>query len=324
MKAVLCKSLDGPGALEIDELPEPVPGQGEVAIRVSAVALNFFDTLIVRGKYQTRPELPFSPGGEVAGKIVRIGPGVQGLNLGQRVAACPGYGGCREEIVVAAENVLPLPDGIPDEIAAAITVAYGTAIHGLEDRGHIKPGQTVLVLGATGGAGLAAVEVAARLGAHVAAAGTSDEKLKICAERGAETLLNLTGIDVKETVRALAGGKGPDIIYDCIGGSYAEPALRSIAWGGRYLVVGFAAGEIPKIPLNLLLLKGCELVGVFWGRYVRSDPAAFRGQMARLMDWCAKGEIKPHIDHVFPLAQTAEAIRMLEDRKIKGKVIIKL
>jgi NADPH2:quinone reductase len=323
MKAVLCKSLDGPDALEIGELPEPVPGEGEVAIRVSAAALNFFDTLIVRGKYQTRPDLPFSPGGEVAGKIVRVGPGVQGLSTGQRVAACPGYGGCREKIVIAADNVLPLPDGISDETAAAITVAYGTAIHGLEDRGHIKPGQTVLVLGATGGAGLAAVEVAARLGANVVAAGTSDDKLKICAERGAKTLLNLTSIDVKEAVRALAGGKGPDIIYDCIGGPYAEPALRSIAWGGRYLVVGFAAGEIPKIPLNLLLLKGCELVGVFWGRYVRSDPAAFRGQMARLMDWCAKGEIRPHIDHVFPLEQTAAAIRMIENRKIKGKVIIK-
>jgi NADPH2:quinone reductase len=323
MKAVLCKSLDGPDALEIGELPEPIPGEGEVAIRVSAAALNFFDTLIVRGKYQTRPELPFSPGGEVAGKIVRIGPGVQGLSAGQRVMACPGYGGCREEIVIAAGNTIPLPDGISDETAAAITVAYGTALHGLEDRGHIKPGQTVLVLGATGGAGLAAVEVAARLGAEAVAAGTSDEKLKICAERGAKALLNLTGIDVKEAVRALAGGKGPDIIYDCIGGPYAEPALRSIAWGGRYLVVGFAAGEIPKIPLNLLLLKGCELVGVFWGRYVRSDPAAFRGQMARLMDWCVKGEIKPHIDHVFPLAQTAEAIRMIENRKIKGKVIIK-
>jgi NADPH2:quinone reductase len=323
MKAVLCKSLDGPDALEIGELPEPMPGEGEVAVRVSAAALNFFDTLIVRGKYQTRPDLPFSPGGEVAGKIVRIGPGVQGLSVGQRVAAYPGYGGCREEIVIAAGSVLPLPEGISDEVAAAITVAYGTALHGLEDRGHIKPRQTVLVLGATGGAGLAAVEVAARLGADVVAAGTSDEKLKICAERGAKALLNLTSTDVKEAVRALAGGKGPDIIYDCIGGPYAEPALRSIAWGGRYLVVGFAAGEIPKIPLNLLLLKGCELVGVFWGRYVKSDPAAFRGQMARLMDWCAKGEIWPHIDHVFPLAQTAEALHMIEDRKIKGKVLIK-
>src|SRR5215475_10552634 len=220
MKAVLCKSLGGPDALEIGELPEPIPGEGEVAIRVSAAALNFFDTLIVRGKYQTRPELPFSPGGELAGTIVRIGPGVQGFSTGQRVAACPGYGGCREEIVIPAANVLPLPDGISDEIAAAITVAYGTAIHGLEDRGHVKPGQTVLVLGATGGAGLAAVEVAARLGAGVVAAGTSDEKLKICAERGAKALLNLMGTDVKEAVRALAGGKGPDIIFDCIGGPY--------------------------------------------------------------------------------------------------------
>ncbi len=323
MKAVLCRTLNGPDALEIGELPDPVPGEGEVAIAVSAVALNFFDTLIVRGKYQTKPELPFSPGGEIAGRITRIGPGVTGLAIGQRVAAYPGYNGCREQIVAPAAEVLPLPDGISDEVAAAIPVAYGTALHGLEDRGLVEPGATVLVLGATGGTGLAAVEVARQLGAHVVAAGTSDEKLKICAERGAQSLLNLTAGDVKDAVRALNGGKGPNVIFDCIGGSYAEPALRSIAWGGRYLVVGFAAGEIPKIPLNLVLLKGCELVGVFWGRHAKMDRAIFREQMARLMNWAAKGEIRPHIDHVFPLEKTAEALRLIENRKIKGKFIVK-
>jgi NADPH:quinone reductase len=323
MKAVLCKSLDGPDALEIGDLPEAVPGEGDVAIRVSAVSLNFFDTLMVRGKYQNRPELPFSPGGEIAGTICRIGPGVEGLSIGQRVLAYTGYNGCREEAVASAASVIPYPEGVSDEAAAAIPIVYGTALHGLEDRGHVKPGQTVLVLGATGGAGLAAVEVALRLGAEVVAAGSSDEKLKVCTERGATQLLNLTGADVKAAVRSLNGGDGPDVIYDCIGGPYAEPALRSIAWAGRYLVVGFAAGEIPKIPLNLLLLKGCELVGVNWGRHARLNPSAFRNQMERLGAWCAAGDIRPHIDHVLPLERTAEALRMMESRQIKGKVIIK-
>ncbi len=282
MKAVLCKSLDGPDALEISELPAPVPGEGEVAVRVSAVSLNFFDTLMLHGKYQNRPELPFSPGGEVAGTVAATGPGVEGLSIGQRVLAYTGYNGCREEVLVPSGAVIPLPDGISDEAAAAIPITYGTALHGLEDRGRLKPGETALILGATGGAGLAAVEVALRLGAAVVAAGTSDEKLKLCEERGAQQLLNLTGLDVKEAVRGLKDGNGPDIIFDCIGGPYAEPALRGMDWGGRYLVVGFAAGEIPKIALNLVMLKGCELIGVFWGRHVKRNPGVFADQMARL------------------------------------------
>lgn len=324
MKALLCKSLDGPDALEIGDIPQAEPGPGQVSIRVSAVSLNFFDTLMVRGKYQNRPELPFSPGGEVAGTITRIGEGAAGFSIGQRVLGYIGFNGCREEVIVAAGDVIPLPDGISDEAAASIPIAYGTALHGLRDRGHVDPGQTVLILGATGGTGLAAVEVALQLGAEVVAAGSSDEKLKICAERGAQQLLNLTNIDVKDAVRALNGGKGPDVIYDCIGSSYAEPSLRSIAWGGRYLVIGFAAGDIPKIPLNLILLKGCDLVGVFWGRHVKQEPAAFHEQMTTLVDWCAKGKIRPHIDHSFPLEQTAEALKMMEKRQIKGKVVIKL
>jgi NADPH:quinone reductase len=323
MKAVLCKSLDGPDALEVCEMAEPAPGEGEVAILVSAVSLNFFDTLMLHGKYQNRPELPFSPGGEVAGTVIAVGAGVAGLRAGQRVLAHIGYNGCREVVIAPLEAVVALPDGIADEAAAAIPIAYGTALHGLEDRGRLKAGETVLILGATGGAGLAAVEVALRLGANVIAAGTSDEKLKLCEERGAHQLLNLTGIDVKETVRALNGGAGPDIVFDCIGGPYAEPALRGMDWGGRYLVIGFAAGEIPKIALNLVMLKGSEVIGVFWGRHAKRNRGAFEAQMARLVDWCARGEIRPHIDHVFPLEQTAEAIRMIEKRRIKGKVVIK-
>jgi NADPH:quinone reductase len=323
MKAVLCKSLDGPDALEVAELPSAEPGAGEVAIEVSAVALNHFDTLIVRGKYQTKPELPFSPGGEVVGIVAQLGAGVEGLAVGERVLAYIGYNGCREQVVAPAARVLPLPEGVSDEAAVSLPIAYGTALHGLEDRGHVRPGQTVLVLGATGGAGLAAVEVAACLGARVVAAGTSDEKLKLCAERGASELLNLTGADVKVAVRALNGGKGPDVIYDCIGGDYAEPALRGIAWEGRYLVIGFAAGGIPKIPLNLLLLKGCEIAGVYWGRHVARNLPRFREQMARLIRWCAEGKLRPHVDRVFPLAETADALRAMEARRIKGKVIVK-
>jgi NADPH2:quinone reductase len=323
MKAVLCKSFAGPDALEIGDLPEAKPGEGEVAIRVSAVALNFFDTLIVRGKYQTKPEFPFSPGGELTGIVTEVGAGVAGLSAGQRVLAYLSYNGCREVAIADASRVIPLPEGISDEAAASLPIAYGTALHGLEDRGRVRPGQTVLVLGATGGAGLAAVEVGACLGAKVVAAGASDEKLKVCAEHGAARLMNLTGVDVKEAVRALNGGKGPDVIYDCIGGPYAEPALRGIAWEGRYLVVGFAAGDIPKIPLNLVLLKGCDIAGVFWGRHVSLDLSAFREQMARLVRWCAEGKIRPHIDRVFPLRETAEALRAMEARQIKGKVIVK-
>lgn len=323
MKAVLCKSLDGPDAIEVAEIPASDPGIGEVAIGVSTVALNHFDTLITRGKYQTRPDLPFSPGGELVGTIVKIGEAVEGFSIGQRVMAYIGYNGCREVAIAPARRVIALPDGISDEAAAALPIAYGTALHGLEDRGHLWPGQTVLVLGASGGTGLAAVEIASCLNAVVVAAGTSDEKLKICKERGAAELLNLTNINVKEAVRSLNGGKGPDIVYDCIGGPYAEPAIRGIGWGGRYLVIGFAAGEIPKIPLNLVLLKGCEITGVFFGRHVEANLPGFRDQMNKLVQWCIEGKLKPHIDRVFSFNEVADALRAMEGRRIKGKVVVK-
>jgi NADPH2:quinone reductase len=323
MKAVLCKSLEGPDALEMADLPDAIPGPGEVAIQVTAVALNFFDTLITRGKYQTKPALPFSPGGEVVGRVIATGPGVEDFAEGERVLAYVGYGGCREQAIAPAARTVVVPDGIADEEAASIPIAYGTALHGLEDRGQVREGDAVLVLGATGGAGLAAVEVAAALGAEVIAAGTSDEKLKLCADRGAAHLLNLNGADVKEAVRALRGGKGPDVIYDCIGGPYAEPALRGIAWGGRYLVIGFAAGDIPKIPLNLVLLKGCDVRGVLFGRHIDTDPAAFCVQMGKLLDWCAEGKIRPHIDRIFSLDETKDAIKALDARTIKGKFVVK-
>jgi NADPH2:quinone reductase len=324
MKALLCKALDGPDALEITELPSPEAAPGQVTIKVEAVALNFFDSLMVRGKYQHRPPLPFSPGGEVAGVVQAVGPGVTALTPGNRVFAYVKYNGCREEITVDAKDVTRIPDGLSTDIAATIPIAYGTALHGLEDRGQVKAGETVLVLGATGGAGLAAIEVALKLGARVVAAGTSDDKLQICKERGAHETINLSAVtDLKDHLRKMTGDSGIEVIYDCIGGPYAEPALRNCAWEGRYLVIGFAAGDIPKIPLNLLLLKGCALVGVFWGRHVERDPHAFTKQMARLAEWAAEGAIRPHIDHVFPLEETAKAIRMIEKREIKGKVVIR-
>ncbi len=324
MKALLCKTLDGPDALVIEDIDAPVAKSGEVVVHVSAVALNFFDTLITRGKYQQKPPLPFSPGGEVAGVIASLGAGVDGLAVGQRVLAYVGYNGCREEIAVPAAAVIPLPDGVSDEAAAALPIAYGTALHALQDRARVKAGETVLVLGATGGTGLAAVEIAVEMGARVIAAGTSDEKLKVCTERGAHHVLNLKGIDLRAALKDLSREKGVDVIYDCIGDVYAEPALRSMAWGGRYLVIGFAAGDIPKIPLNLVLLKGCEVVGVFWGQHVQRDPQAFRGQMAQLLDWCARGAVRPHIDETFVLNEVPEALRLLEARQIKGKAIVRL
>jgi NADPH2:quinone reductase len=235
------------------------------------------------------------------------------------------WNGCREAVAVDAASITPIPDGVSDEAAAGLTITYGTAMHGLIDRGRLRPGETVVVLGATGGAGLAAVEVAHLLGARVIAAGTSDDKLAICREHGAADLLNLnTCGDLKDAIRALTGGAGADMIYDCIGGPYAEPALRSTAWQGRYLVVGFAAGDIPRIPLNLLLLKGCELVGVFFGRFVELHPDLHRAHMAQVLNWCAEGKLRPHIDRVVALEDTAEALPALERREVKGKVIVRV
>lgn len=325
MKAVLCKSLDGPGSLEIADIEAPSAAEGEAVLKVSAVSLNYFDTLTTRGKYQSKPDLPFSPGGEVSGTILETGEGVIGLKPGDRVMGYVKGNGCREMLATSAENLTLIPDGVSDEAAAGLTITYGTAIHGLMDRGRLKAGETVLVLGATGGAGLAAVELAHLLGARVIAAGTSDEKLAICRERGADELLNLTTAgDLKDAVRGLTKGQGVDVVYDCIGGPYAEPALRATAWEGRYLVVGFAAGGIPSIPLNLLLLKGCELVGVFFGRFAELNPQAHRAHMARLLAWCQEGKLNPYIDRVLPLEETAEALQLLEDRKVKGKIIIKV
>jgi NADPH2:quinone reductase len=324
MKAALCKSLDGPDGIEVREITEPVAGPGEVIVRVRAAALNFFDTLITRGKYQAKPELPFSPSGEVAGRVDSIGAGVSGLEIGSRVAAYVGWGGAREMVAVKADAVIPIPSSVSDAVAAGVGVTYGTAIHGLKDRGDLKPGETVAVLGASGGAGLAAVEIAKLMGARVIAVASSAGKLDVCRAHGADHLLNYAEADLKAGLRELTSGDGVDVVYDCVGGVYAEPAIRALAWRGRFLVVGFASGEIPSVPLNLLLLRGAAAVGVFWGESVRRDPKGHRENMVQLLDWVAGAKLTPRIHATYPLAETGEAIRVLDRREATGKVVLLL
>jgi NADPH2:quinone reductase len=325
MKAALCKSLDGPEAIVIEELDDPIPGPDQAVVRVSAAALNFLDTLITRGKYQYKPDLPFSPAAEFAGVVEALGPGAEvHFDIGQRVFGYLGYGAAREKVVVPTDRLIPLPDGVSDVVGSSLTVTYGTAIHGLRDRGRLQPGETVAVLGASGGAGLAAVEIAKLLGAQVIAVASSTEKLDVCRRHGADQVFDYTRGDLKQGLRDLTGGKGVDVVYDCVGGEYAEPAVRAMAWGGRFLVVGFAAGSIPKIPLNLLLLKSCELVGVFWGESTRRDPVGHRKNMQDVVRWVAEGRLAPRVDAVLPLNQISTAIGRLESRSVTGKMVLSL
>ncbi len=322
MKAALCKTLDGPSAIVIEDIPTPEPGPGEVRVRVRAVALNFLDTLICRGKYQYKPDLPFSPAGEIAGVVDALGPGVGRLQVGQRVCGFLGWGGAREYTIAKAAALAPVPDRVSDEVAAGISVTYGTAMHGLVDRGRLKAGETVAVLGASGGAGLGAVELAKLLGAKVVAAASSAEKLAVCTAHGADAVINYAAEDLKQALRDATGGKGPDVIYDCVGGDYAEPALRTIAWMGRYLVVGFAAGQIPKIPLNLTLLKSCDIIGVFWGENAARDPEPHTANLVRVLAWVADGKLRPHVHAVMPFERIGEAISMLDRREVTGKLVL--
>ena len=328
MKAALCKRLDGPDGIEIADVPEPKPGPGEVLVKVNAAALNFFDTLITRGRYQAQPELPFSPAAEIAGVVEAVGEavgeGVPGVRTGERVMAYLGWGGAREKVVVPVDALVPIPDGVGDEIAAGVSVTYGTAIHGLNDRARLHPGETVAVLGAAGGAGLAAVEIAKLMGARVIAVASSAGKLEVCRRHGADDLLNYEETDLKTGLRTLTNGIGVDIVYDCVGGDAAEAALRAMAWQGRFLVVGFASGEIPAIALNLLLLKGAAAIGVFWGEAVKRDPAAQKRNMTQVLNWIAEGKLRPHIHATYPLADIRAAIGVLDRREAVGKVVLTL
>lgn len=324
MKAAICKTLEGPQALVVEDVAEPKPGLGEVIVRVAAVGLNFADTLMTRGKYQFKPELPFSPGAEIAGRIETIGPGVSGWATGQRVIAYISWGGAREMVSVPAEALIAIPDGVSDQIAAGVSVTYGTAMHGLKHRGRLLSGETVVVTGAAGGAGQAAVEVARLMNARVIALASSDDKLAIARAAGATDGIVFPGTDLKSAVRALTDGRGADVVYDCIGGEASEPLIRALAWQGRFLVVGFASGEIPKIPLNLLLLKGAEVAGVFWGEAVRRDIAAHSRDIRDVLGWIAAGKLKPKTHAVYPLERIVDALGVLDRREAHGKVIISI
>jgi NADPH2:quinone reductase len=322
MKAALCKSLDGPNGLVIEDIDPPAPGPGNVLVAVKAAALNFSDTLITRGKYQARPELPFSPAAEMAGVIEAVGDGVISLSAGDRVMAYVGWGGAREKVVVPAKTLVAIPDAVSNEVAAGVSVTYGTAIHGLKDRGRLQKGEAVAVLGAAGGAGLAALEIAKLMGARVIAVASSNEKLSVCQSHGADELVNYRETDLKAALRNLTDGEGVDVVYDCVGGDSSEAALRAMAWQGRFLVVGFASGQNPKIPLNLLLLKGADAVGVNWPESVDRDPAGHCGNMTQVLRWIAEGNLAPHIHATYPLGQIREAIGVLDRREAVGKVIL--
>ena len=322
MKAVLCVRHGGPEALEIRDIPDPVASKGEVVVKIAAAALNFFDTLIIENRYQFKPELPFSPSGECAGVIEALGPGVEGFAVGERVAAYLGWGAARERVVAPAGRLVRVPDGVSDEAAAGLTVTYGTSLHALRERARLQPGETLAVLGAAGGAGLAAVELGALMGARVIACASSADKLALATAGGAALALNYAEEPLREGLKRLTDGRGVDVLYDPVGGDLAEPALRSMAWAGRYLVVGFAGGGIPKIPLNLVLLKGCDVQGVFWGAHLERDPAAHRANMADLMAWAAAGRLSAHVDQIFPLERAAEALGRIARREAQGKVVL--
>jgi NADPH2:quinone reductase len=322
MKAVLCKAFGPVEQLVLEEVPALEAAPGQVIVSVKACGINFPDGLIVQGKYQTKPPLPFSPGLEVAGIIKSVGIGVSNLAAGQRVIAFPGVGGLAEEVAVEAGLVFPMPDSMDYASGAGFLITYGTSHHALKHRAQLKAGETLLVLGAAGGVGLTAVELGKVMGARVIACASSDEKLALCREYGADETINYTTENLRERVKALTGGKGVDVAYDPVGGEMAETVVRNLAWMGRYLVIGFAAGDIPKIPINLLLLKSSSLVGVYWGSWLKADPPAGREAVAELLSWYDQGRLKPYISATYPLEQGAEAILHVTGRGAKGKTVV--
>lgn len=324
MKAVLCRSYGPPEQLELAEVPSPTPGKGQVLVRVRACGVNFPDTLIIQGKYQFQPPMPFTPGSDIAGIVTAVGEGVAQVRAGDRVLGFTGAGGggFAEEAVCDERNVMSLPETVDFPTAAAFGLTYSTSYYALKDRARLQPGETLLVLGAAGGVGLAAVELGKLMGARVIAAASSDEKLAVCRQYGADAIINYGTRDLRDGIKELTGGNGVDVIYDPVGGAYAEPALRGMAWGGRYLVVGFAAGDIPRIPLNLPLLKGCSIVGVFWGGFTARESAHNTANLRELISWLGTGTIRPHISATYPLAQVAHALNDILERKVTGKVIL--
>ncbi len=323
MKAILCTRAGTPDELEMGDLPDPVAGPGEAVVRVAAAALNFFDTLIIAGKYQYKPAFPFSPGAEFAGTIESLGPGVTGFAVGDRVTGYARYGAAREKLAIAANRLTKLPDNLDFDRAAGLSVTYGTSYYALKNRAGLKRGETLAVLGASGGVGLAAVELGKLMGARVIACASSDDKLAFARQHGADETVNYATSDLRDALKTLGGEHGIDVIYDPVGGSYAEAALRAIAWEGRFLVVGFAAGEIPKLPLNLALLKSCDIRGVFWGSWTEREPDEHRANMADLVRWCAEGKLSAHVHATYPLADAARALNDIAARKVMGKAMLR-
>jgi NADPH2:quinone reductase len=321
MRAIRCNQYGPPDTLTLENLPDLVPGPGQVVIDVKAAAVNFPDVLIIENKYQVKPPLPFTPGAELAGVVRAAGVGVK-LAPGTRVVAYVGNGGFAEQAIADASACVPLPDVADFATAAAFTLAYGTSHHAVVDRAALRAGETMLVLGAAGGVGLAAVEIGKALGARVIAAASSEEKLEVCRRFGADATINYSTEDLRERIKALTDGKGPDVIYDPVGGVYAEPAFRSIGWRGRYLVVGFANGEIPKLPFNLALLKGASIVGVFWGDFARREPERNAAAFAEMVGWIGEGKLKPYVSKRYGLADTPQALKDMASRMVTGKIVI--
>jgi len=322
MHAWLCGNPTGVDALTWQELPTPQPKAGEVLLQIKAASLNFPDLLIVQNKYQVKPPLPFVPGSEYAGVVQAVGEGVTHLKVGQHVACFTGTGGFATHAIAPAELCMPLAEGFTMVDAAAFILTYATSYHALVDRGGLQAGETVLVLGAAGGVGTAAIQIAKAMGARVIAAASSQSKCDLCTTLGADATLNYNSSKLRDALRTLTDGRGPDVIYDPVGGDFAEPAFRSIAWRGRYLVVGFAAGAIPALPLNLALLKGAAIVGVFWGDFAKREPQANAAMLAQLGQWYAQGKVKPVIDRVLPLSQLKTALGLMGARAVQGKLVV--
>jgi len=322
MHAWLCENPTGVEALQWKELPTPAPQAGQVRVAIRAASLNFPDLLIVQNKYQMKPPLPFVPGSEYAGTVDAVGPGVTHLKVGDAVAAFGGTGGFATHAVVDAALVMPLPMGFAFDDAAAFILTYATTHHALVDRGQLKSGETLLVLGAAGGVGTAAIQIGKVLGARVIAASSNDEKGELCRSIGADETINYATSNIRDRLKELTGGKGADVVYDPVGGDLAEPAFRSIAWRGRYLVIGFAQGAIPALPLNLALLKGASIVGVFWGEFARREPKANAAALAELARWYAEGKVKPVIDRRLPMRELPAAYERMGSRTVRGKLVM--
>ena len=322
MKALLCTEFGPLEKLTIQEIPKPSPGSGQVLLDVKASSLNFPDVLMAQGLYQVKPPLPFSPGTEMAGVVVETGVDVQGVKTGDRVIAMPGWGGFAEECAVDAGRLIPLPEGMDFDTGAAFLYTYETSLHALRDRGRLQAGETLLVLGAAGGVGLAAVEIGKAMGARVIAAASSEDKLALCKERGADEAINYVSENLRGRINELTGQRGVDIVFDPVGGSYTETALRAMAWGGRLLVIGFAAGDIPKIPINLALLKERSIIGVYWGESIKHDPEGHARNVKQLVEWLAAGKVNPVISERVPLSEAADAMKRMFNRQVKGKVVV--